>query len=249
MLRSEVQDRFSAPAPEPPILGPAPPQVVMLSSAGVTRVAWDAEKAAKLAGAADIPIIRLNPGGILGKKCEAEQMLRDSGVPYTIVRPTGLKDNWGPGRSVLSQGDVAVGRTDPGDLADVLVALVGQEASQGKTFEMLTLKGYPAPRDGLEAALQSLRPDSAGPPPAAQVESAYQVLQQLLPGEEQDATKLEMGRSYEEVDAGKVTSRAPQADATAREKAVAAAAVAAITGDGKDSTAPLSLQQIWSNLA
>ena len=51
------------------------PLVVMLSSAGVTRPAWDDAKKARLVGAADIPIINLNPGGILGKKCEAEQLL------------------------------------------------------------------------------------------------------------------------------------------------------------------------------
>ena len=47
--------------------GDAPPRVVMLSSAGVTRPGWDEAKKEKLVGAADIPIIRLNPGGILGK--------------------------------------------------------------------------------------------------------------------------------------------------------------------------------------
>ena len=47
--------------------GGAPPRVVMLSSAGVTRPGWDEAKKEKLVGAADIPIIRLNPGGILGK--------------------------------------------------------------------------------------------------------------------------------------------------------------------------------------
>lgn len=41
-----------------------PPKVVMLSSAGVTRPAWSDEKKEKLIGAADIPIIRLNPGGV-----------------------------------------------------------------------------------------------------------------------------------------------------------------------------------------
>ena len=57
------------------------PVIIMLSSAGVTRPAWDDAKKERLIGAADIPIIRLNPGGILGKKCEAEDLLRKSGVP------------------------------------------------------------------------------------------------------------------------------------------------------------------------
>lgn len=37
------------------------PLVVMLSSAGVTRPAWDETKKEKLSGCADIPIVRLNP--------------------------------------------------------------------------------------------------------------------------------------------------------------------------------------------
>ena len=92
----------------------------MLSSAGVTRPAWDDAKKERLVGAADIPIIRLNPGGILDKKAEAEQVLRASGVPYCVVRPTGLKfEGWPQGRPLLSQGDVAVGRTNVLDLAGV----------------------------------------------------------------------------------------------------------------------------------
>lgn len=41
-----------------------PPKVVMLSSAGVTRPVWSEEKKERLIGASDIPIIRLNPGGV-----------------------------------------------------------------------------------------------------------------------------------------------------------------------------------------
>lgn len=76
---------------------------VMLSSAGVTRPGWPAAKKARLPGAADIPIVRLNPGGVLGLKCAAEQLLRDSGLPYCVVRPTGLNEEWQPGRPVFSQ--------------------------------------------------------------------------------------------------------------------------------------------------
>ena len=40
----------------------------------------------------------------------APQALRESGVPYCVVRPTGLKfEGWPQGRPFLSQGDVAVG--------------------------------------------------------------------------------------------------------------------------------------------
>ena len=47
------------------------------------------------------------------------------------------------------------------------------------------------------------------------------MLQQLLPGEAQDATALEMGRTYEQVDKGEVQAREARAEATDREKKLA----------------------------
>ena len=210
----------------------AVPKVVLCSSAGVTRPEWSDEKKERLVGAADIPIIRLNPGGILGQKVAAETKLRESGVPYCIVRPTGLKDDWPQGRAVLSQGDVAVGRTNPLDLADVLVSALEEPEADGKTFEMFTLAGYPA--GGLGGVLGDLAPDGEasfrqGEPmrllDEAAVEAQYRVLQQLLPGEQQDATKLEMGRTYEQVDAGEVAARERGAAPSERELAVAGGAL------------------------
>jgi hypothetical protein len=67
-----------------PAIGPSAdqnklPLVVMLSSAGVTRLSWTDAKKKKLEGCADIPIVRLNPFGILNIKAESEQALRESG--------------------------------------------------------------------------------------------------------------------------------------------------------------------------
>lgn len=201
------------------------PKILFLSSAGVTRPAWTDEKKERLVGASDIPIIRLNPGGILGKKADAEQMLRDSGVGYCVVRPTGLKfEDWPQGRPILSQGDVAVGRTNPTDLAQTLVTVLDEPAANGKTFEFFTLAGYPAP-PSLSTSLEALRDDADGPLDEGAVDAAYAVLQQLLPGEQQDATKLEMGRTYEQVDQGVVTPRERGAAPTDREKALASNAL------------------------
>jgi len=58
---------------------PRLPQVIMLSSAGVTRPSWTDAKKEKLEGCADIPIVRLNPFGILDIKAASEQSLRESG--------------------------------------------------------------------------------------------------------------------------------------------------------------------------
>lgn len=56
------------------------PKVIMLSSAGVTRPSWDEAKKEKYRGCADIPIVRLNPFGILDVKAESEEKLRKSGM-------------------------------------------------------------------------------------------------------------------------------------------------------------------------
>ena len=55
------------------------PKVVMLSSAGVTRTIWDEKKKDLMPGAADIPIVRLNPFGALDVKRESEEKLRATG--------------------------------------------------------------------------------------------------------------------------------------------------------------------------
>jgi uncharacterized protein YbjT (DUF2867 family) len=180
----------------------ATPKVVMLSSAGVTRPSWETSKKEKLVGCADIPIVRLNPFGILDVKAGSEQKLRETGVNYCIVRPCGLNDNWPEGaRPVFSQGDVAVGRINRKDVAKLLVDVLSLPEACDKTFEVIGLAGYPAPRD-IGPALRKLKTDAEGPLPESEVEAIYTVMQQLLPGERQDAAALAMGQTYEQLDKG-----------------------------------------------
>ncbi|CAE7352124.1 unnamed protein product [Symbiodinium sp. CCMP2592] len=136
-------------------------RVIMCSSAAITRPTWSAKQKSQMSGAADIPIVRLNPGGLLDEKRAAEQALRDTGASYAVARPTGLKDDWPAGRPVVSQGDVAVGRTSRQDLASMLVQLLDEPDATGKTFEVLTVPGYPKPREGYGQALERLEPDTA----------------------------------------------------------------------------------------
>ena len=56
------------------------PQVVICSSAGVTRPSWSDEKKKKYEGCADIPIVRLNPLDILNIKAKGKL----STVTYTV---------------------------------------------------------------------------------------------------------------------------------------------------------------------
>lgn len=188
------------------------PQVVMCSSAGVTRPSWSDEKKAKFDGCADIPIVRLNPFNILNIKMEGEQALRESGCDYTICRPTGLNDKAAPGaRPLFTQGDVAVGRITRKDVADVLVGLLEEpSAGVGKTVEVLGIQGYPQPR-GYTKQLERLTSDplvggklvDVGTTISdAVLETTYAIMQQLVPGETLAPNLLAMGQTYEQLDQG-----------------------------------------------
>lgn len=177
------------------------PKVVMLSSAGTTRPSWDEDKKERLKGCAEIPIVRLNPFGILGLKAESESQLRETGVDYCIVRPCGLNDKWPEGaRPVFSQGDVAVGRINRKDLAKILCDVLSLPEACNKTFEVIGLAGYPPPRE-IGPALARLKLDSEDLS-EIEIEAMYAVSQQLLPGERQDAAALAMGQTYEQLDKG-----------------------------------------------
>ena len=168
----------------------------MLSSAGVTRPSWDDEKKALFVGAADIPIVRLNPFNILNIKAESEEKLRRSGTPYCIYRPSGLNDQHPAGsRPVFSQGDLAVGRINRKDVATILVDCLATEEALGKTFEAFSLAGYPPAKDGIGPALARLRPDAEGIPSNEVLAATYSAMQQLLPGETQQPERLAMGQT------------------------------------------------------
>lgn len=183
------------------------PKIVMLSSSGVTRPTWSDDKKERFNGAADIPIVRLNPFNILDRKRESEEQLRTLGVNYCIVRPAGLNDDWPSGsRPMLSQGDVAVGRINRKDVATILVDALSSPEATGKTFEAVALAGYPSPRS-LGPALSRLKRDTELETlPDDVLFATYSAMQQLLPGERQDSAALAMGQTYEQLDQG-VTGR------------------------------------------
>jgi len=117
-----------------------------------------------------------------------------------------LNDSWPSGsRPVFSQGDVAVGRINRKDVADILVDVLSAPEATGKTFEAIALAGYPkGDSSSLRLSLDRLRLDADGPPPLESVAATYAAMQQLLPGEKQDAAALAMGQTYEQLDEGKV---------------------------------------------
>jgi uncharacterized protein YbjT (DUF2867 family) len=77
---------------------------------------------------------------ILEWKLKGEDFLRASGVPYTVVRPGGLRDEPGGAKGVKSyQGDPKIrGQIPRADVARVCIEALGTKGAQGKTFEILS---------------------------------------------------------------------------------------------------------------
>jgi uncharacterized protein YbjT (DUF2867 family) len=113
---------------------PSPlPQFVLVSSAGVTRpgrpgINLDEEP----------PAVRLNDqlGGILTWKLRGEDLVRQSGIPYTIVRPCALTEESGGNQLVFAQGDTLKGKISRNDAAALCVAALTQPAAVNVTFEV-----------------------------------------------------------------------------------------------------------------
>ena len=121
------------------------PALALLTSAGVERNALAVSPAER---AAELPIIQLNPGGILNWKYKGEMAVRASGLPYTIIRPTGLVDYnvdgapFPPAPLVVSQGDFLTGKLTRADAALGLhAALTSGAVTPGSTFEMARVEG------------------------------------------------------------------------------------------------------------
>ena len=77
-------------------------------------------------------------GDILLWKERSEQLLRGSGVPYTVLRPTGLRAYPGGQRGIrFVQGDrIAFGEEIcRADVASLCVGLLSDPAGLGRTFE------------------------------------------------------------------------------------------------------------------
>lgn len=116
------------------------PQLVLISSAGVERNAriGNDEDARK----AEIPIIQLNPGGILNHKYAGETAVRTSGLLYTVIRPTGINDDEsarkgeGPALLEMHQGDAISGKLSRKDVAFVVANALSLPSSCGKTVEI-----------------------------------------------------------------------------------------------------------------
>lgn len=87
-----------------------------------------------------------------------EEILRASGRPYTIVRPSWLTGANGAGAGIrFEQGDTGEGEISRADVAAVVAAAVGSTSAIGKTFEIYNEPGEPPAQ--WEAAFAALAKD------------------------------------------------------------------------------------------
>ncbi|MBK1987406.1 CIA30 family protein [Sphaerospermopsis aphanizomenoides BCCUSP55] len=109
------------------------PQFVLVSSAGVTRpgrpgINLDEEP----------PAVRLNDqlGGILTWKLKGEDSLRESGIPYTIIRPCALTEEVGGKELIFEQGDNIRGKISRNDVAEICIESLKQTKARNITLEV-----------------------------------------------------------------------------------------------------------------
>jgi len=109
------------------------PQFIMISSAGVTRPGRPGINLEE-----EPPAVRMNDqlGGILTWKLRGEDAVRESGVPYTILRPCALTEEPGGQALVFEQGDNIRGRVSREDIAQLCVQLLEQPQACSLTFEV-----------------------------------------------------------------------------------------------------------------
>ncbi|NRB07031.1 MAG: CIA30 family protein [Richelia sp.] len=109
------------------------PQFVLVSSAGVTRpnrpgINLDEEP----------PAVRLNDqlGGILTWKLKGEYSLRNSRIPYTIIRPCALTEEAGGKEIIVAQGDNIKGKISRENVAELCVAALQKSKACNVTLEI-----------------------------------------------------------------------------------------------------------------
>jgi uncharacterized protein YbjT (DUF2867 family) len=95
---------------------------------------------------------------------DAERTARESGLPWTIVRPTWLTDDPPGAHAItLTQDPHADGMLARSDLAATVVAAVEEPLARGKTFAAFNEPGEPS--DDWEAAFAALLPDGEAATP------------------------------------------------------------------------------------
>ena len=132
------------------------PQFVLISSAGVTRPSRPDINLEE-----EPPAVQLNEqlGGILTWKWRGEESLRQSGVPYTIIRPCALTEEPGVQTLVFDQGDNIKGKVSRDSIAELCVQVLEEPKACNVTFEVKEGESSETPSNNWQSLFERLQPD------------------------------------------------------------------------------------------
>ncbi|KAK6932720.1 NADH:ubiquinone oxidoreductase intermediate-associated protein 30 [Dillenia turbinata] len=153
------------------IKDPITPRFVHVSSAGVTRPDRPGLDLSK-----QPPAVRLNKelGFILTFKLKGEDLLRESGVPYAIVRPCALTEEPAGADLIFDQGDNITGKISREEIAWICVAALGSPYALDKTFEVKSVIPFSEP----------FTIDPENPPPEKDYDLYFKNLKDGITGKE-----------------------------------------------------------------
>ncbi|KAM7264547.1 hypothetical protein ACFE04_002230 [Oxalis oulophora] len=151
---------------------PINPRFVHVSSAGVTRPDRPGLDLSK-----QPPAVRLNKelDYVLTFKLKGEDLIRESGIPYTIVRPCALTEEPAGADLIFDQGDNITGKISREEVARICVAALDSPYACDKTFEVKSVIPFSEP----------FTIDPENPPPEKDYNIYFKDLKEGITGKEQ----------------------------------------------------------------
>ncbi|XP_010529212.1 PREDICTED: uncharacterized protein LOC104806167 isoform X1 [Tarenaya hassleriana] len=150
---------------------PVTPRFVHVSSAGVTRPDRPGLDLSK-----QPPAVRLNKelDFILTFKLKGEDSIRESGIPYAIVRPCALTEEPAGADLIFDQGDNITGKVSREEVALICIAALDSPYALDKTFEVKSTIPFSEP----------FTVDLENPPPEKDYDVYFKNLKDGITGKE-----------------------------------------------------------------
>ncbi|KAI3936229.1 hypothetical protein MKW98_026409 [Papaver atlanticum] len=150
---------------------PITPRFVHVGSAGVTRPDRPGLDLTK-----QPPAVRLNKelDYILTFKLKGEDLIRESGIPYTIVRPCALTEEPAGADLIFEQGDNITGKISREEVARICVAALESPYACDKTFEVKSVIPFSEP----------FTVDPENPPPEKDYDVYFKTLKEGITGKQ-----------------------------------------------------------------
>ena len=105
--------------------------------AGVSRVLMVTAIGAGDSQSAVVPHVLKVLGEVLDMKTRAEQILQDSGLDYTILRPGGMTDDLASGTAIKTEDHNGMGVINRADLAALIVECIDDDATSSKIYHTI----------------------------------------------------------------------------------------------------------------